>query len=157
MSICKCVLSILLALVLSQSASTLSVAEPVIEPFLAPGKVVPTVRAITCNTAKQLASILDAYSRSYQAGRAVFERHQNIRSFDAAAEQMAPVCDEVWFTAIIPVRTISNEPYKVWFADGSVHKRYVIEAKPVGPSGVPSSVSYFISSRWKVLSVETAL
>lgn len=132
-------------------------AEPLLEPFLTPGKSVSTVRAIACNTSDQLASILSAYSRTYEAGREAFERLQHTEVFDAAAEQMAPACDEVWFTAVIPVRTVNPEPYDVHFADGSVHRRYVIEIKPVGPDRKPARTSYFISSRWRVLSLETAL
>lgn len=152
-----CFLSTLLIVMLCQSNLNRAVAEPLIEPSLQPGKPVPTVRAIACNAAEQLTSILAAYSRSYREGRAVFEQQRQTKAFDQAAGQMAPVCDEVWFTAVIPIRTLSKRPYDVRFADGSLHKRYVIEARPVGPSGVPSDVSYFISSRWRVLSLETSL
>ena len=125
-----------------------------IEPVLIPGERVPKVRAIACNTANQLADVLEAYSIDYRTGKAAFEAKRKIRDYDGAAGQIAPVCDEVWFTAIIPVRTVSPVPYKVHFADGSVHRRYIIEAMPVGPDRKPAEVSYFISSRWPVRAVD---
>ncbi|MEM9439075.1 MAG: hypothetical protein AAGA73_01375 [Pseudomonadota bacterium] len=134
-----------------------AVPQPLLEPYLTPGKRVSTVRAITCNTPEQLEAVLSAYSFSYAAGRKAFEDQREKEEYDAAAEQMAPACDEVWFTAIVPVRTVSREPYRVQFADGSFHQRHIIEIKPVGPSGKTGNASYFISSRWRVISLETAL
>lgn len=153
----RCLLWISLAVILSQPNPNKAAASPPHRVVLVPGEPVPAVRAITCNTYEQLVSILVAYSQSYQDGQAAFEKQRHLKAFDEAAGQMAPACDEVWFKAVIPIRTMSKQPYNVRFADGSLHQRYAIEARPVGPSGVPSSVSYFISSRWRVLSLETAL
>ena len=120
------------------------------EKKLQPGDFVPKVRAIACNQPAQLKAILEAYSVSYEDGKAAFERQFQAREFDAAAGQVAPVCDEMWFHGIIPVRTLSEEPYEVRFANGSVHRRYIIEAVPVGPNGVAAEASYYLSSRWRV-------
>ncbi len=132
-------------------------AQSLIEPFLTPGRSVSNVRAIVCNTPEQLAAVLSAYSVDYATGLAAFKNQKHTEEYDLAAEQMAPACDEVWFTAIVPVRTISTKPYNVYFADGSRHLRHIIEIKPVGAEGQPAEASYFISSRWKVMSLETAL
>lgn len=64
--------------------------------------------------------------------------------------RQAPVCDEVRFTAIVAVSTVSSRPCDVHFADGSIHRRYIIEANPVGPDRKPAEASYFINSRWRV-------
>ncbi|MGI9506194.1 MAG: hypothetical protein ACR2RE_24405, partial [Geminicoccaceae bacterium] len=120
-----------------------AVAQDYFEKKLRPGSFVPKVRAIACNQAAQLEGILEAYSVSYRDGKAAFEKSFQAREFDVAAGQIAPVCDEMWFHGIIPVRTLSEEPYKVWFANGSVHRRYIIEAVPVGPDGVAAEASYY--------------
>lgn len=127
-----------------------AVAEGYFEKKLRPGGFVPKVRAIACNQPVQLKAILEAYSVSYQDGKAAFERSFRAREFDAAAGHVAPVCDEMWFHGIIPVRTLSEEPYEVWFANGSVHRRYIIEVVPVGPDGAAAEASYYIGSRWRV-------
>lgn len=134
-----------------------AVSQGLIEPTLIPGTKVPTVRAIVCNRAIQIAEVLKAYSESYNAGRRVFEEKREKEAYDFAADRMAPICDEVWFSAIIPIRTISTKPYNVYFADGSTHLRHIIEVKPVDPDGRSAEASYFISSRWRVARLDTGL
>ena len=125
-------------------------AEEYFETRLQPGGFVAKVRAIACNQPAQLEAILEAYSVSYEDGKAAFDQHFREREFDIAAGHVAPVCDEMWFHGIIPVRTVSDQPYQVKFANGSVHRRYIIEAVPVGPDGVAGEASYYLSSRWRV-------
>jgi len=144
-------------LVLSLLYQSAAVSQPRLEPYLTPGKQVSNVRAIACNTPEQLAAVLSAYSFSYATGLKAFESQREREEYDAAAKQMAPACDEVWFTAIVPVRTVSRRSFRVQFADGSFHQRYMVEVKPVGPNGRVADASYFISSRWRVISLETAL
>ncbi|MGI9509923.1 MAG: hypothetical protein ACR2QJ_11330 [Geminicoccaceae bacterium] len=119
-----------------------------------PGQQIRDVRAIACNKPDQLETILNAYSVSYHAGKAAFEAMRAVMAFDAAMGRQAPVCDEVGFAAIVPVSTVSSTPYSVHFADGSIHRRYIIEVKPVGPDRKPAEASYFISSRWRVRDVD---
>ena len=125
-------------------------ADPYFEHRLRPGELIPNVRAIACNTPAQLDVILSAYSVDYQSGKAAYEASRRSTEYDLTTGQIASTCDELWFFAIVPVRTISWKPYHVIFANGTVHRRYIIEAVPVGPDGAHAKPSYFMSSRWRV-------
>ena len=155
MSLLPC--SLVLGMFLLVLTSSAAFAGPYFERQLRPGEYIPSVRSIACNTRAQLDSILSAYSVSYQNGKATFKASRRATEFDVAAGQIAPVCLELWFFAIIPIRTISSAPYRVISADGSVHRLHIIEAIPVGPDGLPAEASYYLSSRWRVAFGDTAL
>ncbi|MEM7041433.1 MAG: hypothetical protein AAF543_01350 [Pseudomonadota bacterium] len=130
---------------------------PFVEPHLTPGERTSAFRAIACNTAEQVADILGAFSESYEIGREAFARYHEQWEYDAAMAAMAPACDDVWFESVVPVQAVAGQVYDVHLADGSLHRRYVVEVRPVHPKGNTVEASYFISSEKPVTALETDL
>ena len=127
------------------------------ESHLTPGERISGFRVLACNTAEQMADILGAYSESYALGLDAFDRYHELWEYDAAMAAMAPACDEVWFKAVVPLRAVPGEVYDVHLADGSRHRRYIIEVRPVHPDGDIVEASYFIGSEKPLIAADAAL